>query len=760
MYDLRAAASRGLTHKPSLPSLPKDPVTPPSLGRRPSYQETSPQTGLLKARRPGENVIASTAKMEKPIPKTNTQAKRTIKRAPTPNESSKKESAIKSSAALRDTIAKAKAARREEMQKSEIGLTSEESQLTENETYVSEPFVSLGANSLKKKLDGAVLSGVLNLSAMSLEALPEEVLEMYDFREDSAIAWSEAVDLKKLLLADNEIRALSDKAFPDWSEEEMMADAEKSNQFAGLEVLDVHGNKLTTIPTGFRRLSNLRVLNLSGNSLSLEAFTIISELSDLRELRVAKNGITGNLPIDLSKMRELQVLDLSNNQLDKLPAGISELPNLQKLLVGGNRISSVSLSSIPSQNMIEIDISRNMLEGAFAANELQRFEKLQSFDVSANSLKTLCSEKLELPSLQTLNVRNNRLVELPDVSSCVQMMTLVASENSLTVLPEGFASLGSLRNVDVSGNNIKHIGTELTAMPNLVAFNVAGNPLREKKYLTMNADEIKLDLARKAASTEDTEPTTVEAALSGERGREEGTTLAEPSLFQIKGGVLDVASRNLCALLPSQVDLSGPVHTIRLANNDLTAFPVELLMHPSVRWNLRSLDMSHNPGIHPTEYLQEELHLPLLQSLYVVSTGLTTLDTLTTYLKAPELRELNISCHRLTGHIPWVRAWYPCITTLLASDNWFESIDVEAVRGLEVLDIRNNEVDSLPPKIGLFGNHASKMESGRLRSFECSGNRFRVPRLLVLERGTEAILRDLRRMIPAHEIPEEWANEI
>jgi len=68
----------------------------------------------------------------------------------------------------------------------------------------------------------------------------------------------------------------------------------------------------------------------------------------------------------------------------------------------------------------------------------------------------------------------------------------------------------------------------------------------------------------------------------------------------------------------------------------------------------------------------------------------------------------------------------------------------------------------LPPKLGMLGHSKAsraKGEKGRLRSFECSGNRFRVPRWQVVEKGTEAVLRDLRRMIPAGELEAEWVDE-
>ena len=110
----------------------------------------------------------------------------------------------------------------------------------------------------------------------------------------------------------------------------------------------------------------------------------------------------------------------------------------------------------------------------------------------------------------------------------------------------------------------------------------------------------------------------------------------------------------------------------------------------------------------------------------------------------------------MSGHVPWVKAWFPSCTSLLASDNWFNSVDVEAVRGLEVLDVRNNQIEELPRRIGLLGNHAGKSEPGRLRVFECGGNAFRVPRIMVIEKGTEAVLKDLRRMVDTKDVPEEW----
>ena len=764
MYDLRAAASRGLSSKPSMPSLADDPNTPPTMERKPSW--TASVTGLMKARSPGENVLASKPTASKGPSKMPAPGKRGMKRAPIPQGAQSHELSIsstaKSSVALRETIAKAKAAKREELRKSSTNVPGEAEDWSDQHSMSSAPILSMGVQSMRKKLQNAITSGSLNLSAMSFKELPEEVLTMYDFREDNDIAWAEAVDLVKLILADNELTTLPESAFPDWTVDELEADPDKSNQFGGLEVLDLHNNSLNSLPVGIRRLQQLQTLNLAGNTFNITIFSTLSELCNLKELRLAKNGLHGDLPTEAFSMLDLQVLDLSDNELDVLPSSIANMHNLQKLWLGGNRFSSIPLRVLPSEHLIELDLSRNMLGSSFDTEPLQRFEKLQFLDLSFNNLECISAKFFNMPALQTLSLQNNRIDTLPNMSSCTQLTTLAASNNGLTSIPDGFYSLNKLRNVDFSGNKIRSIGAEIVEMESLAGFNVSGNPLREKRYLTMNVDEIKTIMARRDAANETiVSSTATPVAMAEDSAAQPNAQATQVSaLLKPKAGVLDLSSRGLSSLSPDQVDLAQPVHTLRLANNDFTTFPVELLLHPSVKWSLRSLDISHNLSLHPTNYLSSEVHLPLLQSLYIVSTGLTTLDTLTEFLRAPELKELNISCHRLSGHIPWVKAWFPTLTTLLASDNWFDSIDVEAVRGLEVLDVRNNEIEHLPPKIGLLGNHAGKVEAGSLRSFEATGNRFRVPRLLILEKGTEAVLRDLRRMVPAGEVPEEWAGEV
>ena len=107
--------------------------------------------------------------------------------------------------------------------------------------------------------------------------------------------------------------------------------------------------------------------------------------------------------------------------------------------------------------------------------------------------------------------------------------------------------------------------------------------------------------------------------------------------------------------------------------------------------HLQTLDVSHNL-LNTKTYLTQPTHLLRLESLSIVNAGISSLDPLTTNLKAPKLRALNISCNRLGGHIPDLKAYFPELRMLIATDNWFTGVDGRLVEDLETLDLRSNAV--------------------------------------------------------------------
>ena len=755
---MRAKPSSHQSAHKTLESMFKDPVKQSAPSNRLAVEGSPSGSGLLKPRSRGENVIASSpAKAKSERNRANSSKPISSSSEPTPQPTSHL-SPPKSSAALRETIASAKAARRSagsSIKPSDRHVDTQSSA----DTYVADDMDLVASNQglLKQRIKGATSSGVLNISAMRLNSVPDAVMKMYD-EGDSTVTWSETVDLIKFNAADNEIEEISDEVFPDWSVEEMADDDEKSNQFGGLEGLDLHNNLLHELPIGLRRLERLTNLNLSGNKLSQESLKVIFQMPCLHELNLSRNAFSGEF--GLTGLQSLRSLNVRENRIEIIDIAQCQLRNLD---VSNNHLRHLPWQTLSTLPLVQLNVSSNKLDGEGFEGVTQGYSQLRDLTLSGNAFSSLGSCVSSFSEMQICQLSTNQLSELPDFSGCRSLVTLQVSENQLSDLPSGLTELNELRNVDISHNNIKAIDPNLARLESLVSLELVGNPLRDRKFLKMDTADLKHELQKRLAADDDQA-----SGVVAESSRDVlGTAYADGSgsriLYKPSNGILDLTSKSLTEIDISRIDLesaSPPIHTLRISNNELAVLPVELLSHPALKWSLRSLDISHNPQLHPTEYLTKDLFLPVLRSLYVVSTGLTSLDALTGHLKAPELSELNISCHRLAGHVPWIRAWFPSCTALLASDNWFSSIDVEAVRGLEVLDIRNNQIEELPRGIGLLGNHAGKTEAGRLRVFECGGNKFRVPRIVVVEKGTQAVLKDLRRMVNEKDVPEEWKDEI
>jgi Leucine-rich repeat (LRR) protein len=138
--------------------------------------------------------------------------------------------------------------------------------------------------------------------------------------------------------------------------------------------------------------------------------------------------------------------------------------------------------------------------------------------------------------------------------------------------------------------------------------------------------------------------------------------------------------------------------------------------------------------------LTSRLELLKLRELRLAGNKLNSLTPLTAHLTAPSLQSIDISQNRLTGSLPGLHDAFPALIALIASDNAIIDVPPESISGLKIVNLSNNNIERLDPRIGL---HA-----GTLTSLIVEGNKFRVPNYQVLSKGTDAILSWLKDKIP------------
>ena len=744
-----------------LPSVAEDTISKPSLrlavgSKTYSPRSTKPRagiagafvkpevpTGLQKNAQPlsrsrrdisDQSSSSAASSLFSPVSRRSSQTSHASTEIAAPTTGAESSSKITSSATLRDTIAKAKAAHR----KAQSGAKGTQEPNAEDDGLF---LLSSNKGLLRKRIEMARTDGRLNIAALGLTEIPDEVMSMYDLNtvDASGGSWYESVDITRLIAADNEIQSLSHDIFPDKSAEDLQSedDASHGTLFRGLETLDLHGNILGSLPLGLRHLVHLTNLNLSKNKFTNDCLDTITRISGLRELRLAENYLKGPLP-GICGMENLQVLDVHNNSISDLPDGLQDLIHLRVLDVAGNQLRSAPMESLSPLPLVELDLSRNRIGGTLLPAGLGTFRSLQTLDVSGNALASMSEDvNLTMPELRSLIVSENRLQALPNISTWTSLTNLAAANNALISFPDGMVSLPNLKNADFTGNNIKKLDDNIAMMNSLSMLNIANNPLRERRFLTMNTEDLKRELRSRLQPPETAEALQdphVEQDIISEVDKHVECWPVKP------GGVLDRSSTSLSTLDESDLEplLSIPIRSLVLNHNNIGAIPCPISLFGTT---LTTLDLSHN-RLTGSTYFPAQLTLPALRDLNLASNTITSLQPIKANLEAPRLEILNVSYNRLTGLLP-LRDHFPALSTIQASDNQISELPFESVHDLQVCNVARNDIGHLDPQLGLLDG------VGGLRTLVVEGNRFRVPRREIVEGGTEKLLAWLRGRMPA-----------
>ncbi|MCX5541245.1 leucine-rich repeat-containing protein kinase family protein [Paraburkholderia sp. CNPSo 3076] len=126
-----------------------------------------------------------------------------------------------------------------------------------------------------------------------------------------------------------------------------------------LEVLDLSGNALTSLPDDLAKLRRLRILFASNNPFT-ELPPVLGDCESLSMVGFKANRIRRVSGRALPP--QLRWLILTDNDVDALPAEIGERPNLQKLMLAGNRLRSLPETMAACNRLELLRISANRLD--------------------------------------------------------------------------------------------------------------------------------------------------------------------------------------------------------------------------------------------------------------------------------------------------------------------------------------------------------------------------------------------------------------
>ncbi|PSS34704.1 inactive leucine-rich repeat receptor-like protein kinase [Actinidia chinensis var. chinensis] len=266
-------------------------------------------------------------------------------------------------------------------------------------------------------------------------------------------------------------------------------------------------------------LQFLENLNLANNSFKFAQIPpSFGNLTSLRYLNLSMAGFNGQIPIELSLLTRLAVLDLSSLYFPGTPSLQLENPNLLTLLRNLNKLTELHLdgvnisakgsgwsqaisSSLPSlrvlslsncylsgpidislqnlQFLSEINLGKNNLS-APVPEFFASFPNLTALSLSSSNLYGTFPEKiLRVPTLQTLDLENNRLVDgsLPEFPRNSNLKKLVLSDTKFSGrLPDSMGNLTKLSWIEIARCNFSGmIPTSMANLTQLVYVDMSSN---------------------------------------------------------------------------------------------------------------------------------------------------------------------------------------------------------------------------------------------------------------------------------------------
>ncbi|KAE8687761.1 MRNA splicing factor isoform 1 [Hibiscus syriacus] len=151
----------------------------------------------------------------------------------------------------------------------------------------------------------------------------------------------------------------------------------KNSSLPKLKVLDLRGNRFEgQIPREICQMRELHVLDLSRNGLSGDIPDCVDNITSwkdpgydayrpsydwniidfvLKGIDVSSNKLTGRIPIQMTRLREIVVLNMSNNLLTgQIPSSLANLTNLEALDLSHNNLFGVLPPDLTDLEFLEI----------------------------------------------------------------------------------------------------------------------------------------------------------------------------------------------------------------------------------------------------------------------------------------------------------------------------------------------------------------------------------------------------------------------
>lgn len=157
---------------------------------------------------------------------------------------------------------------------------------------------------------------------------------------------------------------------------------EDSTVSSELDEIDISNNHMSgSLPTSLGKFSGLKILLLSGNNFTGEIPQSLGQLKTILKLDLSRNNFSGKIPPEIGNCTSLAYLDLSRNQLTgPIPVQVSQIQVLNYLNISWNHLSEGLPKEVGyMKSLTSADFSHNNFNGSIPETGQYSFFNSTSF---------------------------------------------------------------------------------------------------------------------------------------------------------------------------------------------------------------------------------------------------------------------------------------------------------------------------------------------------------------------------------------------
>lgn len=455
-----------------------------------------------------------------------------------------------------------------------------------------------------------------------------------------------------------------------------------------LKVLQLQNNHIGDgLPGGIGSMPDLELLDLSFNNLSGNILaSFFNNLPNLQKFNVAGNDLRGWIPANISNSIALTEINISNNRFsNKIPATINNLTNLTKFLAANNELVSPMPAGVLCSSSVQVDISGNAFNFSglecLAANPNATYNNQKELEVVQSGSRLSVTAGGTLSNNTYTWYRNTGATPYYVSNGTTNKLNTAADGKYWAVITNSAAPQLTLRS-----DTILLTGPLTSDSLALVDFynNTSGlnwvltNPVSTWEGVTLeNGRVAKLEAGG------------LSGIISASLGK----------LSELKLLYIDIASEGtLTGNIPGSIANLTKLEELVIGQNNLTG-PIP----DSIGRNQQKLFymiVANNPltGTIPSGLG----YASNLQELYIRETQVS--GTIPVFLKNLPLSNLDLSNNRLTGSIPDSLTSRANLFLVDLSNNQLTGSIPSSIRAIAVYLSNNQLSGSLPDSLISFGN--------------------------------------------------------